>query len=67
MLGGAKLKFEPGADSNIGGAIPPQKGLTRTLLWDDHNFIYLQNSLLNENILLTISIHTHTIIIILIS
>ena len=31
MLGGAKLKFEPGADSNIGGATPPQKGLT--MLW----------------------------------
>ena len=31
MLGGAKLKFEPRADSNIGGATPPQKGLMKTL------------------------------------
>ena len=39
MLGGAKLKFEPGADSNIGGATPPQKGLRRTLMY---SILYVQ-------------------------
>ena len=40
MLGGAKLKFQPSADSNIGGATPPQKGLTRTLSHSIYNFSF---------------------------
>ena len=54
MLGGAKLKFEPRADSNIGGATPPQKGLMKTL-----NYRYTGTCMYVHIIYICIHVHVH--------
>ena len=62
MLGGAKLKFEPGADSNIGGT-PPQKGLTRTLVYTGvHILMWSLNLKVHVHVLmwsLNLKVHLH--------